>query len=161
MIPASFIGKLHVNQFNVINLRFLSKVPFSFKGTFQDEPELCRTMSGEMVPYPKGRRNKLFFPIYEYGAKAVSLDLNSPDKETERTARLYSQAKHHYLVRRDQLLKGGLLGKWMAVGSGGQTFLADTEEEVRNVAEMLFPIGDDEYYAECIGKEILCAINMK
>lgn len=150
--------------FNVKNLatnrlRFLSN-PISFRGNVNDEPEWCQTVHGEWVPYPKGRRDRLGdLPVIEHGDKAVSLGLDAPGTETDNTIRLYNNAKRYYLGRRAGLLKD-YMGKWVAVGSGGQMFLADTEKEVRSVAEVLFPINQDQYYADCIGKEILCAVYM-
>ena len=39
-------------------------------------------------------------------------------------------------------------------------FMADTEKDVRDVADVLFPINEDEYYVNCIGKEIVCGVYM-
>lgn len=36
----------------------------------------------------------------------------------------------------------------------------DTEDDVRPVAELLYPINRDEYYVNCIGKEIICGVNI-
>jgi len=141
------------------DLRFLSK-SIGFKGDIENEPEVCKTMSGEWVPYPKGRRNKLgMFPVVEHGVDAVASGLDAPGTETDKTTFLYNNAKRHYLAKRDGLM-GILLGKWVAFGSGGQMFIADSEKEVRDVADVLFPINEDEYYANCIGKEIICGVYM-
>jgi hypothetical protein len=148
-----------MGMLTTVSSRPLSSL-ISFRGNVLDEPELCRTVHGKWVPYPKGRDGKLgAFPVVEYGERAVTYGLEPPGTDTDDATRLYNNATRHYLARRPGLLKE-FLGKWVAFGSGGQMFMADTEKEVRSVAEMLFPINQDEYYADCIGKEIICGVYM-
>lgn len=83
-----------------------------------EEPEVCQTANGEWVPYPKGRRNKLAFPVVGYGVDAVSIRPGENEMDC-----LYNQAKGHYLLRRPQLINH-FLGKWWHLDQTASCLLA-------------------------------------
>lgn len=66
---------------------------------FKPEPNTCITLSGECIPYPKGRENPLTLPISRHGIDAVSLS----DEESE-ADHLYNDAKVWYLAKRQALM---------------------------------------------------------
>jgi hypothetical protein len=107
--------------------------------------------NGKIIPYPRGSIREIKAgSVIEYGEKAIEVFL----PETNDWNKLKNVARLRYLEMREDLLRSWR-GRWVAVNPEGLITVASTEEKVLQMAEAVFPYRVDEYYAACVGCEIL------
>jgi hypothetical protein len=122
------------------------------------EPDVLQLPNGICVPYPKGSILKIMpSRVLAYGEEAVSKFLITEHSHLDK---LYNLSLLQYLNLRGRLASS-LPGWWIAVNSEGVFVAAATEQRVRDLGEMLFPFPDDNYYADCLGREVMEFVYME
>lgn len=120
------------------------------------EPFFLTISNGTVIPYPRGSLREIKAgSVVAYGPKAVEMFL----PETNDWNKLKNVARLRYLERREDFLRSWR-GFWVAVNPQGKFVVANTEENVIQMAELCFPYRIDEYFSACVGCEILKGVIM-